>query len=184
MGKVKQYLYYFLIGLISLFSLTFLPMIGSEIGLSWSVPDTVVGWCVWIGVKLIVSGLNILIFHSFMCQAKLNVKNDPKFIEANEILLRKKQEALPRSPRRWNAEQYGKKGVLIFFSTALATIALTQAILTFDWVSMLTYLFTVTMGIIFGILQMKRAEEYWTDEYYRYAKLIEKKEGGEKNDRN
>lgn len=42
---------------------------------------------------------------------------------------------------------------------------------------MLTYLFTIIMGLIFGILQMKRAEEYWTDEFWKYAKMIEEQNG-------
>ena len=48
-------------------------------------------------------------------------------------------------------------------------MALTQAILAFDWISFLVYLFTITMGIIFGVLAMKNAENYWTQEYYDYA---------------
>lgn len=60
---------------------------------------------------------------------------------------------------------------MIFLSTALATVALTQAALSFNWVDMLSYLFTIIMGIVFGILQMKTTEEYWRDEYLRYAKL-------------
>lgn len=163
-------------------------MIGSTIGAKWNVPDTSVGWIVWIGTKIIVATINILIFHSFMCQAKLNVKENQNFKDAQEILIKAKQEKLPKSPSKWKAEQYGRKGVFIFICTALATVALTQAILTFDWVSMLTYLFTIVIGIIFGILQMKKAEEYWTDEYYRYAKMIqeeskkEEKEGDQKDD--
>lgn len=175
MDKVRQWLYYFIIGIISFISLTFLPMIGSEIGLQWSIPNTTVGWIVWIAIKLIVSILNVLIFHCFMCQAKLNIKDNPKYKEAREILQQMKdKEVLPRSPRKWNIEQYGKKGTTIFIGTALGTVALTQAILSFDYVSMLTYLFTIVLGLIFGILQMKNAEEYWTSEYWEYAQMKQK----------
>lgn len=172
MDKVKQWLYYFIIGIISFVSLTFLPMIGSEVGLGWNIPNTVVGWIVWVAIKLIVSILNVLIFHCFMQQAKLNINDNPKYKEAREILQNMKdKEVLPRSPRKWNVEQYGKKGTTIFIGTALGTVALTQAILSFDYVSMLTYLFTIILGLIFGILSMKNAEEYWTNEYWEYAQL-------------
>lgn len=173
MDKIKQKLYYFIIGFISLIALTFLPMLGSTVGLQWNVPNTFVGWIVWIATKLIIATINVLIFHSFMEQAKLNVKDNPKYIEAREILMQlDKKLILPRSPEVWNKKQYTHKGVTVFISTALATIALTQAILAFDWVSMLSYLFTIIMGLIFGILQMKTAEEYWTDEFWRYAIMI------------
>lgn len=173
MDKIKQWMYYFIIGIISLVALLFLPMLGSTVGLGWNLPDTTTGWIVWIAVKLIMACVNVLIFHSFMQQAKLNVKDNPKYIEAREILAQQKdKKVLPRSPSKWNGQQYGRKGVGIFTSTAMATVALTQAILTFDWVSMLTYLFTIVMGLIFGILQMKTAEDYWTDEYWRYAIMV------------
>lgn len=175
MDKVRQWMYYFIIGIVSLIALCFLPMIGSDIGLAWNLPNTIVGWIVWVTVKLIVAVLNVLIFHCFMLQAKINIKENERYKEAQEILrLTNKKEFIPRSPSIWNKKQYGQKGVTIFITTGLSTIALTQALLTFDWMSMLTYLFTIIMGLIFGIMQMKTAEDYWTDEFWQYAKLIEK----------
>lgn len=119
-----------------------------------------------------------------MQQAKVNVKNDPKYIEAKTILGKmKRKNYTPRTPEKWVRAQYGKKGTMIFITTALATVALTQAILTFDWVSMLTYLFTIIMGLIFGVLQMKSAEVYWTEEFWDYAKMIER-ENNERDNNN
>lgn len=174
MDKVKQYLYYFLIGIISLVALCFLPMLGTSVGLAWNIPNTTVGWIVWIVTKLMVAIVSILIFHCFMCQAKVNIKDNENYKKARAILIHEKvKEVLPKSPHRWNVEQYGVKGITIFIGSALSTVALTQALLTFDWVSMLTYLFTIVMGLIFGILQMKTAEEYWTNEYLEYALLYQ-----------
>lgn len=175
MDKFRQWLYYFIIGFVSLISLFFLPMLGSTAGLSWNIPNTPVGWVVWVVTKLIVAILNIIVFHCFMLQAKVNIADNEKYKKANEILLAaKKKERLPRSPERWTSKQYFTKGVSIFLFSVLSAVALTQAILTFDWVSMLTYLFTIIFGIIFGVLQMKAAEAYWTGEYYEYALMIEK----------
>ena len=170
MNKIKQGMYYILVGVVSFISLVFLPMIGSTIGLGWNIPDTTVGWIVWVGSKIIVATLNVLIFHCFMCQAKLNVKDNENYKKAREILIDVKlKEVKPRSPRKWNAEQYGKKGVTIFITSSMTVVALTQAVLSFDYISMLTYLFTIIMGLICGILQMRTAEEYWTREYLEYA---------------
>lgn len=180
---VRQWMYYFIIAIISFVALIFLPMLGGTVGLGWNLPNTAAGWTVWVVMKVIVATLNLLIFYSFMQQGKLNVKNNPDYIEAQEILQKiHVKNAQPRSPEKWNGQQYGKKGVTIFLSTALATVALTQAILSFNWVEMLTYLFTIIMGIIFGVLQMKTAEDYWKDEYYRYA-LMKKEEREEEEKR-
>ena len=168
--KIKQNLYYIIIGIISFLSVAFLPMVGSTIGLDWKLPDTTAGWVVWAVSRLIVATINVLIFHSFMEQAKLNVKDDAHYIEAREILYKnKKKEHEPQSPQKWQALQYGKKGTTIFISSAMSVFALGQAILTFDWVAMLAYIFTIALGLIFGIMQMKKAEAYWTGEFYEYA---------------
>ena len=170
--NLKQFTYYLIIFLASLISLFFLPFVGSEIGLEWAIPNTSVGWVVYITTKVIVAGLNVLIFHSFMQQAKVNIKENDKYKKANEILGRiKVKEYHPRSPRQFNRSEYGKRGTTIFISTIGATIALSQALLTFDWMSFLTYLVTIVLGLIFGVMQMFKAEIYWTEEYYDYAKL-------------
>lgn len=175
MDKIRQWMYYFIVGIVSLIALCFLPFVGSSVGLGWAIPNTVVGWIVWVAVKLVVATLNVLIFHCFMEQAKINVKENTLYKEAQEILRTQNvKEFVPRSPTSWNRQQYGKKGVVIFITTALSTVALTQAILAFDWMSMLTYLFTIVMGLIFGVLQMKTAEEYWTDEFWQYAQQVKK----------
>ena len=168
--RIKQNLYYIIIGIISFLSVASLPMVGSTMGLDWKLPDTTAGWVVWAVSRLIIATINVLIFHSFMEQAKLNVKDDAHYIEAREILYKnKKKEHEPQSPQKWQALQYGKKGTTIFISSAMSVVALGQAILTFDWVAMLAYIFTIAMGLIFGIMQMKKAEAYWTGEFYEYA---------------
>lgn len=176
--KLRQWMYYFIIGVVSMISLCFLPMLGSTIGLSWNLPNTIVGWIVWVATKLIVATLNVLIFHCFIKQAKINIKDDPQYIEAKKLLqeLDEGKEFIPRSPNSYISKQYKTKGITIFFTTALSTIALTQALLTFDYVTMLTYLFTIVMGLIFGVMTMKSTEEYWIEEFYEYAIMITKKQ--------
>ena len=175
--RARQYLYYIIIAVISFISVVFLPMVGSTIGLDWNLPNTTTGWLVWAASRAIVATINVLIFYSFMEQAKLNVKENARYKEANEILLRtRKKEHKPLSPQKWQAMQYGKKGTTIFISSALSVIALGQAILSYDWILMLSYVFTLAMGLIFGIMQMKKAEAYWTGEYYEYALEKQKNE--------
>lgn len=168
--KAKQNIYYIIIAIISFITVAFLPMVGSTVGLQWNLPDTTVGWIVWAVTRLVISIINVLLFYSFMEQAKLNVKDNERYQQANEILLKsKKKEHEPKSPSKWQAEQYGKKATKIFLGSAMSVVAFGQAILSYDWVSMLSYLFTLAMGLIFGVMQMKKAEAYWTTEYYAYA---------------
>jgi hypothetical protein len=174
--KIREYKNYGIIAASSIFAVFFLPMLGSVGIPGWNLPTTVVGWVVWIITKLLVAGLNMILFHSFMEQGEVNVKDNPYYIEANEILRRYGliTTANPRDPYTWKHAEYKNKGVAIIITSLLGAIGLTQAILTFNWLDMLSYMFTVAMGIIFGLLQMDKAETYWTTEYWQYAKNIEK----------
>ena len=174
---LKQGMYYIIIAVISLISVVFLPMVGTTLGLGWKLPDTTAGWVVWGVSRAIVATINVLLFHSFMEQAKLNIKDNEHYKEAREILVKvKKKEHKPKSPAQWNAAQYGKKGTTIFLSSAMSVVAIGQPVLSYDWATALAYLFTLGMGIIFGIMQMKKAETYWTTEYYEYALMRKRME--------
>lgn len=175
--SLKQGMYYIIIAVISFISVVFLPMLGSTLGLGWKLPDTTAGWVVWGASRAIVATINVLLFHSFMEQAKLNIKDNEHYKEARDILVKvKKKEHKPKSPAQWNAAQYGKKGTTIFLSSAMSVVAIGQAVLSYDWATALAYLFTLGMGIIFGIMQMKKAETYWTTEYYEYALMKKRME--------
>lgn len=172
--RLKIYTYYIVIAITSLVVCIFLPMVGSDVGLGWKLPDTTVGWIVWVATKLIIASINVLLFYCFMSQAKINIRENDHYLKANEILHRtKNKEYNPRGPKEWQTQQYGKKSVMIFITSVLSVFALTQAILSFDYMALISYVFTIIFGIIFGVISMKGAELYWTEEYYDYALRVE-----------
>lgn len=179
--RLQRNQYYIICAVTSLFALFFLPLAGSEAGLGWNLPDTPAGWVVFCTTRILVAGINMLIFHCFVQQGKVNISKNQKYLDA----LRKMDGAnspdirSPRTPSEYYKEVYGKKGVAIFATSLLSSLALTQAVLTFDWMSFITYLFTITLGVIFGILQMKDSEQFWTEEFPR---LAEKLKGESHND--
>lgn len=179
--KTKAYTYYILIGIVSLISVIFLPMVGSEIGMGWNIPNTMTGWIVWGVGRVAIAVINVLIFYGFMEQGKLNVVDHENYVKAIAILMKTKKhkEEIPKSPTKWQASQYGKKGTTIFFSSALSVMAFSQAILSYEWSTMLAFIFTIVMGIVFGIMQMRKSEAYWSLEFYEYALMIEEQEKSE-----
>ena len=166
---MRLYIYYGLIFLLSLCMLIFLPMIGSTQDIGYNLPNTKIGWIVFIVTKSVVAVINVLIFHCFICQAKVNVKDDPNYVEANEILGKLKKEVKPRSPKQFFTKEYSVKGTTTFIFSALSVVALTNAILTFDAIAFISYLLTLIMGTVFGIIEMKKVELFWTEEYHEYA---------------
>lgn len=167
--QLTQYTYYIIIAVISILSLVFLPMLGSTVGLEWNYPNTWAGKLVFWVTKGLVALVNVLLFYSFRQQAKVNVQDNPLYQAAYKMLLNDAAKRAPRSPKRYLSRSYLTKGGSIAIGSVVSTLALTQAILTFDYVSLFTYLFTIVMGVVFGVLQMKSDEIYWTTEYYEYA---------------
>lgn len=164
-------IYYVIIGFVSVIATFVLPFMGTAVGLQMKFPDTTAGWLVYISSKLFVAGINILLFHCFMRQGKINIKDNEKYKEADKILEREfsKKHLNPKGPEEWQKGQYIVKGIAIFITSVFTAISLTEAILTFDFTTFLTYAITILMGLVFGFLQMKKAEDYWTCEYWHYA---------------
>ena len=179
-----RYLYYGLIFILSLIMLCFLPMVGSEVGMDWDVPDTTIGWIVWGVTNLTSAFFNVMLFHFFIKQGKQNIIEDERYIAANELLARHKVKkvARPLSPRQWHGRQYSKKGVMIFVFTVVGTISFSQAILMWNLTKFLAQIMTLVSGVVFGFMQMKTTEEYWTIEYPEYAQMRVAQETAEPTD--
>ncbi len=163
--KINNYMYYIIIGIVSVLVMLVMPMMGSTVGLEIKFPDTVGGWIVYVGNAALTAIANMLLFFAFMSQGKVNIKNNDYYKEANEILLRlqikhQAKTKLPRSPRKWQVKEYTRKGLMLFLGSIASCFALTNAVLMFDPVALISYAITVVFALIFGFFQMKTAEEY------------------------
>lgn len=178
---LQQYSNYVIITISSILALIFFPMLGSEIGMGFILPNTTAGWIVFVATKICVGLLNLVIFHSFIQQAKINASSHPNYIKAINILRESRdKEYIPMSPKQFYRKEYGVKGTTIFITSILSAIALSQAILTFDITTFLTYLFTVIAGIIAGALEMQKCYEWNTSSLLDYAIYYQNKIKGEK----
>lgn len=179
----RLYQNYIIIAILSLISVFFLPMLGSELGIGFNIPNTLAGWIVWILTKLCIVIVNILIFDQFIKQAKVNVRDNENFKHAEEILNNVDEEAEEiEAPTFYISKLYKKKGISLAVTTILSIFGLSNAILTFDWVSMLTYLFTIVMALVFGWVTMNEVEEIWTNKYYKYALKVQRQDELKKGD--
>lgn len=168
--ELRNKLYYFIIGLASVLFLTFVPMIGSDTNIGFNLPNTLPGWCIYVLSKICIAAINILIFYCFVQQSEVNVQDNEWYLKAKEILrLIKDEKYIPRSPKEFFGKQYRTKGITIGITSVASCVALGNAIITFDFISFLSYSLTVAMAILFGIITMKNDEVYWTNEFYQYA---------------
>lgn len=173
--KLRGTAYYIIVGLVSIMTMLFIPLLDSNVDGKFVWPKTTAGWLLWIISTGGVALVNMCIFYCFMEQAKVNSKGNEKYIEACEILNRLKlnKEIMPKSPQKWTTIQYSFKGAALFIISIFSTFAFTKAILNFDLTAFLSSLFTILSGVVFGYLQMRKAEDYWTEEFWQYAKIKE-----------
>ena len=175
--KFRDSMNYIIIAVVSIISTVFLPLLNSKADLSLVWPTTKSEWFLWIAIRLSIALINMIMFYCFMEQAKVNVKDHPKYKEACEMLsnIKLKKQLLPQSPKIWNAKQYSTKLTMIFIFSFLSLVAFGNAILNFDLVMFLSAIFTIVIGLVFGLLQMRKAEYYWTNEFWLYAKMESEK---------
>lgn len=178
--KLSLNFYYCLIFILSLLVMTVAPMFtpsaNTDLGISAIFPHTPIGWAIYICTKLFVGVVNLLLFHCFVKQAKINIKDNVKYIEACKIYeMYHPREYNPRSPKEYFGQLYRRKGIMIFLTSILSAMVLTNAILAFDLTAFVTYCMTILMGVIFGILKMKEVEAYWIGEFYDSAMKLKNK---------
>lgn len=173
---VMNNLYYIIIAALSMLVLIIFPFLGSDFSATFNLPQTAHAWMVYISTKIAITGVNLLIFHNFVQQAKINVKDNPRFIEACEKYYKKKKEKSPRSPKKYFGALYMSRIPGLIFSTILGLIAFGDAILRMDYTSLITYGITVLMAVSFGILQMIKVMDYWIEEFPQYVETLVDKE--------
>ena len=167
---MKKYIYPSIVATISAFVLIFLPMLGSTAEVKANYPDTPQGWIFWATVRVILCGVNLIFLYCFTHQGQENASRKPQYAEAMAIMGESEHERAFRSPARWKAEQYGKKGVSTVAMTALSLFALSSAVLMYDWIALITYTLSILIGVAFGLMSMKSAEKYWSEEFPLYVK--------------
>lgn len=173
MDNVRNNIYIWVAGTLSLVALFFLPLLGTSLEIGLAFPTTVAGWVLYTASNLSIAGLNMLIFHSFMQQGKFNISKDQAYLEARAILsVHSERETKPLSPRKFNAREYGTKGVSLMFGSILAAIGFGSAIIVFNYIKFITYALVILFGFCAGIFQMKKTENYYTNEYLEYAKYV------------
>ena len=165
---------YFLVAIVSLLSVVVVPLLGTDFGTTIVIPNTWGGLAIWLCTRFTVVVVNLLIFDAFIKQAKINVKDDERYKSAILKLNTIKEEAgiIPRSPEKFNKQQWRKKGTSLAISSILSSFLLTECIVNFDLTNFLTYLFTIGGAVAFGYLTMINNEDYWTTEFPIYVDIL------------
>lgn len=165
----KNYKNYGIIVVLTLITVTLFPLLGTQVGMEANYPTTTTGWIVWVVIKIALCVDNIFIFQAFVDQAELNVQYEQRYIDAREIVRKYRiGKYKPMSPEERRKKIFSKK-VIITILTAMISVALTEAILRYNFADLIAYTISMIMAVVFGILSMADQEKYWVEEFYDYA---------------
>lgn len=167
-------IYYGLIFVISFIALVIMPLFSSDADIGFNFPKSPAGWLFWGVTRAIISGLNVLLFHCFVKQGDLNTQDNKDRVEAEKRLaISTKKEYIPQSPKEFFRKEYVHKVPKLLLGTALSLVALGPVILRYDFATFLTYVTVVLGGVIFGVLEMRKVETYYTKELPKYVDYLD-----------
>lgn len=181
----KSFAYYLVIGVILLIVTIIVPFLSGGINANdfgYYLPKTVQGWVVFWAIRLGTVVGNLAVYGLFKLQAKTNVKDDPSYKRANELLYQMNGEEgfIPLSPKQKTVKDWTTKGVFMFVTTAAESIVIGTLIVNFDVVTFISCMTSSITAVLFGVVQMIRDEVYWTEDYLLYAEYTIKKREEEK----
>lgn len=175
---LRNNLYYVIIAILSLTVLIVFPFLRSDFEAGWMFPTTPTGWFLFWFEKISVTIINLTIFTAFKRQGKLNILKNERYCEAQELMHKvKKKVYKPLSPAQYQIRSYSKKGTFMTIFTIASLMAITNMILRFDYLALISYATTILFAVVFGVFAMKSDEIYWTNDYYYYALQEAQKNG-------
>lgn len=170
---------YLVVAIIEIIVLFVVPLISGGItadDFGYYLPKSTGGWIIFWAIRAGTVTGNIAVYALFKAQAKMNVKHDPNYIKANELLhgLNGQKGFIPLSPRQKQVKDWTTKGIMMFLTTAGESIVIGSLLINFDMTTFISCIVSSITAILFGIVQMIKDEVYWTEDYLLYAEYITK----------
>lgn len=180
---IGKSIYGLIVAILTIAILVIAPFIsgGTDAKLEIMELNTVDAWMIYLTPKILTAMGNMAATVCFINQGELNVKDNPNYIRAKEILrlTKSKKAKKPRSPSEFFIPMYAKKMTTALVTTALGLVIVGELILNFDVISFISILTTEISTVVIGLFGMLNTQDYLTDEYLSYAIMIEQESSDE-----
>lgn len=172
---ISRYSYGICIAVIVWVALVFVPTLNTDGTVKLNIPSSTFELIAYLLIRGLVAVMVFTIFVLFDMQGKNNILDDPAYLEAYNLLNTvEDKEYKPISPKAYKLKTYGLKAISLSVSTALSAMVIMEMVLTYNWTYLLAYGLSMIAALISGVMQMKKAEIYWTEEYPKWAHYIVK----------
>ena len=172
---ISRYSYGICIAVIVWVALVFVPTLNTDGTVKLNIPSSTFELIAYLLIRGLVAVMVFTIFVLFDMQGKNNILDDPAYLEAYNLLNTvEDKEYKPISPKAYKLKTYGFKAISLSITTTLSAVVIMEMVLSYNWTYLLAYGLSMLTSLISGVMQMKKAEIYWTEEYPKWAHYIVK----------
>ncbi|MBP5446239.1 MAG: hypothetical protein J6Y28_08725 [Acholeplasmatales bacterium] len=166
--------------ILSLISMFLVPLLGSYLTGTTQFPETIPEWILYFACALAISVCCLFIFLALFNQGKMNVKEEPEYIQAKELHLKNfkrmnGQEIIPIDPFKWEKQQKTRKGIYQTIGMFCGLLGFGLAVIHWNNSQFISATLSVIMSIAFGLVKMADVERMWTEGWLEFELYVEKK---------
>lgn len=166
--------------ILSVIAMFLVPLLGSYLTGQSQFPQTIPEWILYFACALAISICSLFIYLALFNQGKMNVKEEPEYLEAKELHLKnfKRQngkDVIPVNPFIWEKNQKRRKGFMQTMGIFFGLLGLGLAVITWNTSQFVSATLSVVMSIGFGLVKMADVERMWTEGWLEYELYIQKK---------
>lgn len=165
--------------ILSMVSMFLVPLLGSYVTGQTNFPQTTIEWIIYFTCAIAVSVCCLFIFLALFNQGKLNVKDEPEYLQAKDLHLKNfkrmnGKDIIPVDPFKWEKQQKTRKGIYQTIGLFMGLLGLGLAVLTWNNSQFISATLSVVMAIAFGFVKMADVERMWTEGWLEWELYIEK----------
>lgn len=166
--------------ILSMVAMFLVPLLGSYMTGKTQFPQTIPEWILYFACTLAISICSLFIYLALFNQGKMNVKDEPGYLEAKELHLKNfkrmnGKDVIPIDPFVWEKKQKIRKGIWQTIGIFMGLLGLGLAIISWNNSQFISATLSVIMSIAFGLVKMADVERMWTEGWLEWELYIEKK---------
>lgn len=165
--------------ILSLGAMFLVPLLGSYLTGKTKFPETIPEWILYFTCALAISICCLCIYLALFSQGKLNVKEEPEYLQAKELHLKnfKRQngkDVIPIDPFVWEKKQKRNKGIWQTIGLFCGLLGFGMAVIAWNNSQFISATISVVMSIAFGLVKMGDVERMFTEGWLEWELYVEK----------
>lgn len=166
--------------IVSLIAMFLVPLLGSYAKGTTQFPQNIPAWILYFTCALAIALCSLMIYLALHNQGKLNVVDEPEYIQAKELHLKNfvrinGKEIIPIDPFKWEKQQKTKKGIFQTIGTLLGLLGFGLGALCWNNSQFISSVISIIMALAFGFIHMGDVERMFTEGWLEWELYIQKK---------